>query len=327
MNLLALEELRDLLYLLPGFGHGPFAFVAFSGPGLLQVGIGEVIGAVVEVVTVAVDGHAIGLAVPGADGRLEILDIVVDLDLLLDPVRHLRRQTLAADIALEGCAHFQKIEIDRAGRDRLLQARVVIGLGEIDPGDLGARVGLPGPQETAEQEVVQILVVQPHEGQFDALELALLHARLGGAEAQFADLLPIRVRRRAFAHAGNLEDLGQHAVLRGGGGAVGSKSAGGAEGHGADAGRALQEAAPIRAQAEKMLIILCFHVQNPPSCVHARGARCPLNLIERPFLAGFLLWQPTQLPMQARRVLRQPASFTLFGRNDAKDTLLNHFFL
>ena len=82
-----------------------------------------------------------------------------------------------------------------SGGDRLLQARVVVGLGEVDPVDLGAGIGLPRLQEAAEQEVVQVLVVEPHEGQLDAGELAFCDVGLGRAEAQLADLLPVGIGR------------------------------------------------------------------------------------------------------------------------------------
>ena len=78
-----------------------------------------------------------------------------------------------------GRAHLEDVEIDRAGRDRLLQARVVVGLRKVDPGDLGAGIGLPRLQEAAEQQVVQVLVVEAHEGELDALELAFLDVGLG----------------------------------------------------------------------------------------------------------------------------------------------------
>src|SRR3954462_4252848 len=95
LDLLALEEFCDSLDLLPGLRYAPFALVAGVLPGLRECGVGEIIGSVVEVVAVAVDGDAIGLAVPGSDRRLQIVDVIVDVDLLLDPVRHLRRQSLA----------------------------------------------------------------------------------------------------------------------------------------------------------------------------------------------------------------------------------------
>ena len=62
---------------------------------------------------------------------------------------------------------------------------------------------------------MQVLVVEPHEGEFDALEFAFLDVGLGGAEAQFADLLPVGVRGRALADARNLQDL--RAQIIGGG--------------------------------------------------------------------------------------------------------------
>ena len=161
---------------------------------------------------VAVDRDAMDLAVPGADRRLEIIDDVVEIDLLHHPVGHFRQQILDAHVAFERRAHFDDVEIDGAGGDRLLQARVVVGLGEIDPLDLGAGIGLPRREEAAEQEVVQVLVVEPHEGELDALELAGLDILLGRAEAEFADLLPVGVGRRTVAGAGNLHDLRDDAV-------------------------------------------------------------------------------------------------------------------
>src|SRR5438270_5247154 len=204
LDFLALEELGHSLDLLPGLWHAPVALVARVFPGLSESGIGEIVGPVIEVVAVAVDGDTIGLAVPGSDRRLQVIDIIVDIDLLLDPVRHLRRQPLAADIPLERRTHFKHVEIDRAGRDRLLQPRVVVGLSEIDPRNFRARIGLPRFQKTAEQQVMQILVVEPHEGEFDAFEFTLLHARLGRTEAKLADLLPVGVRWSAFAHSWKL---------------------------------------------------------------------------------------------------------------------------
>ena len=95
----------------------------------------------------------------------------------------------------------------------LLQAGVVIGLGEVDPFDRGAGVGLPRLQEAAEQEVVQVLVVEAHEGEIDALEFAGLNIGLGRPEAELANLLPVGVGRRAVAGARDLHDLGDNAVL------------------------------------------------------------------------------------------------------------------
>ena len=157
------------------------------------------------------------LAVPGADRRLQIVDVVIEIDLRLDPVGHLRKQVLDAHVALERRAHFNDVEIDGAGRDRLLQTRVVVGLGKIDPFDIRAGVGLPRLEEAAEQEIVQVLVVEPHEGEVDPLEFAGLNVRLGRSETKFADLLPVGVGRRSIAGSRNFHDLGDDAVRRVGG--------------------------------------------------------------------------------------------------------------
>ena len=85
-----------------------------------------------------------------------------------------------------------------------MQSRVVVGLSKVDPGNFRAGVGLPRLQKTTEEQVVQILVVEPHEGELDALEFALLNVRLGRAEAKLADLLPIGVGWSAFAHTWHL---------------------------------------------------------------------------------------------------------------------------
>ncbi len=172
------------------------------GEGLVR----EVVGAVVEIVRVAVDGDAHLLAFPGADRRLQVVDEVVEVDLLLDPVGHLRHEPLAAHVAFERRAHLKDVEVDGAGRDRLLQARIVVGLGEVDPADLGAGIGLPGLQEATEEKIMEVLVVEPHEGQLNALELAFGHVCFGRAETHLADFLPIGIRRGAFADAGYLHD-------------------------------------------------------------------------------------------------------------------------
>ena len=194
------------------FGATPIALAALGLPCLGEVGIGEHVGADVHRVAIAVDRDAMDFAVPGADRRLEVIDDVVEIDLLHHPVGHFRQQVLDAHVAFERRAHFDDVEVDGAGGDRLLQARVVVGLGEVDPFDLGARIGLPRRQEAAEQEVMQVLVVEAHEGEFDALEFAGLNVGLGCVEAEFADFLPIGVGRRSIAGPWNFHDLGDDAV-------------------------------------------------------------------------------------------------------------------
>jgi hypothetical protein len=98
-------------------------------------------------VAVAVNRDAVGLAIPGADRRLEVADVVVHLDLGLDPVGHDRCETLAADVAFERRAHFENVEVDGAGGDRLLQASVIVSLRKVDPVDLGAGILFPGVKQ------------------------------------------------------------------------------------------------------------------------------------------------------------------------------------
>ncbi|OWK18520.1 hypothetical protein AJ88_06240 [Mesorhizobium amorphae CCBAU 01583] len=64
---------------------------------------------------------------------------------------------------------------------------------QIDPADLGAGIGLPRLQEAAEQHIVQVLVVEAHEGELDAGKFAFLDVGLGRFEAKLADLLEVGV--------------------------------------------------------------------------------------------------------------------------------------
>ncbi len=214
LEFLAFEEFGHGLHLLPGFRHAPLALIARVLPGLGEPGVRENVGAIIEIVAVAVDGDAIRLAVPGADGWLQVIDIVVDIDLLLDPVRHLRGEPLAAHVALERCPHLENVEVDRAGRNRLLQTRVVVGLREVDPGNFRAGIGLPRLEKAAEQEVMQVLVIEPHERELDTLELAGLHVRLGRTEAELAHLLPIGISRSPLPNTRDLRDLRAQGVVR-----------------------------------------------------------------------------------------------------------------
>ena len=118
-----------------GGPQSPSCLVLPGLPFLGEIRIGEHVGADVHRVTVAVDRDAVDLAVPGADRRLQIIDDVVEIDLLLHPIGHFRQEVLDAHVALERRAHLDDVEVDGAGRDRLLQPRVIVGLGEVDPFD------------------------------------------------------------------------------------------------------------------------------------------------------------------------------------------------
>ena len=221
--------------------------------------IGEIVGAIREGVAVAVDGDAIGLAVPGADRRLQVADESSASICCLHPVGHLVEQAAAGRVALEGRAHLDDVEVDGAGGDRLLQARIVVGLGEVDPVDLGAGVGLPRLQEAAEQDVVEVLVVEPHEGELDAGELALGDVGLGRAEAQLADLLPVGIGGRPRADARDLQDLGAKIVLRERLG-QGAENAGGTQcGDGCGGCGAAEELAPAGLHGEQTIVDFDFH--------------------------------------------------------------------
>ena len=190
--------------LLPALGHLGPANGTFP----------EIVGTVRKGVAIAVDIDAVGLAVPGSDRRLEIAHKVFGIDLRLHPVGHLIEHALGGCIAFEGGAHFDDVKVNGAGRDRLLQARVVVGLGQVDPVDLGAGIGLPRLEEATEQEVVQVLVVQAQESQFHAREFAFGDIRLGGAQGQLADLLPIGIGGGPHADTRNLQYLCADVILR-----------------------------------------------------------------------------------------------------------------
>ena len=157
---------------------------------------------------------------------------------------------------------------------------VVVGLREVDPVDLGAGIGLPRLQEAAEQDVVQVLVVEAHEGQLDAGELAFLDVRLGGAEAQFADLLPVGIGGLALADAGDLQDLGAQIVLRRGPARV--KRAESAAGGGRERGHRWPRPSATRAgcacAAIEPLVVTALSLYYPPrTSVPILGARRRLD--------------------------------------------------
>ena len=135
-----------------GGPQSPLLPSAFHSLG--EIRIGENVGADVHRVTIAVDRDAIDLAGPSTDRRFQIIDDVVEIDLLHHPIGHFRQEAFDSHVALERRPHFDDVEVDGAGGDRLLQTRVIVGLSEVDPLDFGARIGLPRRQKAAEQEVV-----------------------------------------------------------------------------------------------------------------------------------------------------------------------------
>ena len=157
--------------------------------------------------------HAIDIAVPGADRRLEVVDDVVEVDLLHHPVGHFREQVLDAHVALERRAHFDDVVVDGAGGDRLLQTRVVVGLREVDPLDAGARIGLPRLQEAAEQEIVQVLVVQAHEGELTPLNSPGCTYCLVGPRQSSPTFCQSASVGEPLPAPGNLHDLADDAIL------------------------------------------------------------------------------------------------------------------
>ncbi len=207
---LALEELGMRVDEVPGHGHLPRAAVALLGPGCGPLLVIVVVRAIGVGVSVAVDGDAVRLAIPGADRRPEVVDVVVHVDLLCDPVGHLVKQAAPGGVALEWRAHLEDVEVNGAGGDRLLQLGVVVGLRQVDPADRGPGVVLPWLEEATEQEVVKVLVVESHECQFDILALTLGHVGLGRAQGQLTDRLPVGIGRAAHAHARDRQDLGSH---------------------------------------------------------------------------------------------------------------------
>ncbi len=109
---------------------------------------------------------------------------------------------------------------------------------------------------------MQVLVVQPHEGQLDTRKLAFRNGGLGAAEAQLAHLLPMRVRRAAHADARDLKDRRAHVVLR-----HRRPRAQHAQtthrGQAADAGRRLKQLAPRQARLHGIIVKFNFHSRPP----------------------------------------------------------------
>jgi hypothetical protein len=61
---------------------------------------------------------------------------------------------------------------------------------------------------------VKVLVVEAHERELDALELAFLDRSFGGAKAHLTDLLPIGVRRGTLANTRHFQDFCTQIVRR-----------------------------------------------------------------------------------------------------------------
>jgi hypothetical protein len=93
---------------------------------------------------------SVDLAGPRTHRRLQVIDDIVEIDLLHHPIRHFGQEVLDSHVTLERRPHFDDVEVDGASRDRLLQTRVIVGLGKVDPLDLGARIRLPRSQKAAE---------------------------------------------------------------------------------------------------------------------------------------------------------------------------------
>ena len=116
---------------------------------------------------------------------------------------------------------------------------------------------LPRFQEATEEQVVQILVVQSHEGELDALEFAFPDVGLGRAEAEFADLLPVSVGWRAFAHTGDLRDLSPQIGLRQR--KLGECAERASRTQGGGTGCSLQHRSSVRSHSGMLIVLLLFH--------------------------------------------------------------------
>src|SRR5439155_19853926 len=112
-----------------------------------------------------------------------------------------------------------------------------------------------------EQAVGPILVIEAHDGEFDALEFAVPKVRLGGAEAKLADFLPIGVGWSAFAYTWNLYDPRPQIVLcqR----AFGKRTERSGRAKGSRAGRTLEDSASSRSHSGMLVVFLLFHHEPP----------------------------------------------------------------
>jgi len=144
IELLAVQELRHCLDLLPSLGRPPFAPTTVCSPFATQILVGKYVGPIVQVVSVTVDRHAIRLSIPGAHRGLEELHVVAHVNLFGDPVWHRRGESFAENVTFPGCAAFKNVEVDRATGNTLLNAGEDFRLRQIDPLDFGPGVLLPG---------------------------------------------------------------------------------------------------------------------------------------------------------------------------------------
>ena len=160
----AFEEFTDFLNLLPCFWYAPGTLVPFGFPGRSESCILEIICPVVEIVAISVNRNPIGFSIPCTNGSFQITDIIIHFYLLFDPIWHFGGKSFTADIAFERRPHFQNIKVHRFSCNGLLQTSIVVCLCQINPFYFCTRILLPGFQKSSEQEVVQILIVQSHEG-------------------------------------------------------------------------------------------------------------------------------------------------------------------
>ena len=111
---------------------------------------------------------------------------------------------------------------------------------------------------------MKVLIVDPHEGELDAGELAFCDVGLGRLETQRAHLLPVGVGGRTHVDAGDLQNLRAYVALRQHARRPAAESA--QRGRGAHAGRPLENAAPCQLQPEQPLVYVRLHCLSSRSC-------------------------------------------------------------
>src|SRR5688500_10339834 len=93
---------------------------------------------------VTVDGDAVGNILPGANRGLQQLDVVTEVNLLLDPIRHGVSETATEEITLPGRGPFHNVEFDLLSGYALLNLGEHLLLSDVDPLDCSAGEFLPG---------------------------------------------------------------------------------------------------------------------------------------------------------------------------------------